>query len=100
MIIENLRRLPKRLICFERWKAKYCCSRAERMAEVLTARYPKGVPSYLACGVSIEDQQSADARLPHLLRIPGQRFIMIEPMLGAMDLAKYLVYFPQLRPRS
>ncbi len=64
--------------------------RAERMADVMVARYPKGVPSYLACGVSIEDQQTADARLPHLLRIPGHRFIMIEPMLGPIDLAPYL----------
>ena len=60
------------------------------MADIMTQRYPKGLPSYWACGVSVEDQKSADERLPHLLRIQGHRFIMIEPMQGAMGLSKYL----------
>jgi protein gp37 len=64
--------------------------RAERMANIITTRYKVGVPAYLACGVSVEDQQTADERLPHLLRVPGRRFIMIEPMLGPIDLSKYL----------
>lgn len=64
--------------------------RAERMADILAGCYRNGLPNYLACGVSIEDQETADDRLPHLLRIQGQRFIMIEPMLGAIDLQAYL----------
>lgn len=33
-------------------------------------------------GTSIENQQAADERIPYLLKIPGKRFLSIEPMLG------------------
>lgn len=39
-------------------------------------------------GVTVEDQQRADERIPHLLRVPGKRFVSIEPMLGPVDLAR------------
>lgn len=64
--------------------------RAERMADVLAARYGDRVPSYLACSVSVEDQRTIDERLPHLLRIRGQRIAMIEPMLGPVNLERFL----------
>jgi len=60
------------------------------MAEFMTKRYPSGVPEYLACGISIENQGLADERLPHLLRVKGHRFVMIEPMLGPIDLTNFL----------
>lgn len=63
--------------------------RSERMADFMERRYPLGVPPYLACGVSVENQALADERLPHLLRIQGHRFVMIEPMLGPIDLSRY-----------
>lgn len=63
--------------------------RAARMADAMARRYPKGVPPHLACGVSIENQALADERLPQLLRVQGRRFVMIEPMLGPIDLAAF-----------
>jgi protein gp37 len=37
-------------------------------------------------GVSVEDQASADARIPHLLRCPAAvRFVSYEPAIGAVD---------------
>ena len=36
-------------------------------------------------GVTVEDQQRADERIPLLLRVPGKRFISIEPMLGSIS---------------
>jgi|LakMenEpi03Aug12_release.lakeMendotaPanAssembly.Ray.scaffolds.fasta_scaffold163660_3 protein gp37 len=63
--------------------------RARRLADFLGARYPAGVPSHLACGVSVENQALADERLPHLLRIQGHRLVMIEPMLGPVDLTAF-----------
>jgi protein gp37 len=63
--------------------------RAKRMADFMSLRYPDGVPAYLACGVSVEDQRLADERLPQLLRIKGHRFVMIEPMLGPIDVKAY-----------
>ena len=38
-------------------------------------------------GVSVEDQQRADERIPHLLRVPATvRFLSVEPMLGPIEL--------------
>lgn len=39
-------------------------------------------------GVSVEDQQRADERIPELLKIPAKvRFLSVEPMLGPIDLS-------------
>lgn len=56
--------------------------RAERMAMVLKARYPAGVPPYYGCAVSVEDQKTADERLPYLSQLFGTKILAIEPMLG------------------
>lgn len=37
-------------------------------------------------GVSITDQEDADRMIPDLLRVPGKRWISLEPMLGPVDL--------------
>jgi protein gp37 len=40
-------------------------------------------------GVSVEDQQRADERIPHLLRTPAAiRFLSCEPLLGPVDLTR------------
>lgn len=42
-------------------------------------------------GVSVENQQAADERIPILLQIPAAvRWVSVEPMLGKIDLSKYL----------
>jgi len=42
-------------------------------------------------GTSIENQQTADERIPRLLSIPARvRFLSIEPLLGPVDLGEYL----------
>lgn len=42
-------------------------------------------------GVSAERQQEADERIPHLLQTPAAiRFLSAEPLLGPIDLRKYL----------
>lgn len=42
-------------------------------------------------GVSVEDQQRADERIPHLVRCPAAiRFLSCEPLLGPLDLARWL----------
>lgn len=39
-------------------------------------------------GVSVEDQNNADARIPHLLRCPAAvRWLSAEPLLGSVDLS-------------
>ena len=48
---------------------------------------PAAVPAkWIWWGVSVEDQQRADERIPHLLRTPAAvRFISYEPALGPVD---------------
>ena len=42
-------------------------------------------------GVSVEDQRTADERIPHLLKTPAAiRWISAEPLLGSIDLTSYL----------
>lgn len=46
------------------------------------------IRSHIWHGVTAENQKTADERIPHLLRIPGKRFVSIEPMLGPIVLPK------------
>jgi protein gp37 len=41
-------------------------------------------------GISITDQEDADRMIPELLKIPGKKWISIEPMLSEIDLNEYL----------
>lgn len=44
------------------------------------------LPENIWIGTSVEDQQRADERIPHLLNIPAKvRFLSVEPMLGPID---------------
>lgn len=50
-------------------------------------------------GVSIEDQATADARIPHLLATPAAvRFVSAEPTLGPLDLTAITAERGSLRP--
>src|SRR5260370_3288712 len=43
-------------------------------------------------GVSVEDQQRADERIPLLLQTPAAvRFLSVEPLLGPVDVARWLI---------
>lgn len=47
-------------------------------------------PKWIWKGVSVEDQPSADTRIPLLLQTPGAvRFLSCEPLLSGLDLAKH-----------
>lgn len=54
------------------------------MVEAWIAQCP---PANVWMGTSVEDQQRADERIPHLLTIPARvRFLSCEPLLGPVDL--------------
>lgn len=66
-------------------------------------RRPGGIEGYIVAeadrwplpnvwiGVTAENQQRADERIPILLQIPAAvRFVSVEPMLGPLDLSKWL----------
>lgn len=45
------------------------------------------LPPHIWCGVSVENQEAADLRIPHLLRVPARiRFLSLEPLLGPVKL--------------
>lgn len=47
------------------------------------------VPEWIWLGVSVENQEQADARLPHLARSPAVvRWVSAEPLLGPIDLTR------------
>jgi protein gp37 len=66
--------------------------RPERMAEY--ARRTDvlgGWPRNVWAGCTVENQARADERIPHLLRVPAPvRFLSVEPMLGPVDLGRWL----------
>lgn len=50
------------------------------------------VPKHIWLGVTCENQAKADERIPVLLQIPAAvRFVSIEPMLGPVDLSKWIM---------
>lgn len=52
-------------------------------------------PPNVWIGVSVEDQQRADERLPILAKIPAvKRFVSIEPMLGPVNISHDAVFLP------
>lgn len=54
-------------------------------------RIPKGLPN-VWLGVSVEDQETADTRIPLLRVTPAAvRFLSVEPLLGPVDLAHHLM---------
>lgn len=79
------------------WQAKQhtfqvLTKRPERMKAVMEAHY-KSIQRQplenLWLGVSVEDQQTADERIPILLQTPAAvRFISAEPLLGLIDLGQ------------
>lgn len=66
--------------------------RAVRMAEYFKSATGSGYKPLknVFIGVSVEDQITADARIPVLLQMPAaKRFISLEPMIGPVDLSRY-----------
>lgn len=62
--------------------------RADRMCDFVTRRVP-GVAKWsnIHFGTSIENQATADERIPWLIQTPAAvRFVSAEPLLGAVDL--------------
>jgi protein gp37 len=60
------------------------------------------MPPQIWLGVSVEDQEQADKRIPVLLDTPAAvRFVSAEPLLGPVDLSKFLDFNPgPKRPTS
>lgn len=67
--------------------------RPERIAEMLPKAWLETPRKNLWLGVTVENQEQADQRIPELLKIPAAvRFVSCEPLLGPVDLT--YVLFP------
>ncbi len=61
--------------------------------------YP--LPDNVWLGVSVEDQQRADERIPLLLQVPARvRFLSVEPLLGPVDLCSCNPKWPDRHSRD
>lgn len=67
--------------------AKYC---GDRWGTFYGKEY--ALPRNVWLGVSVDDQQRADERIPLLLQTPAAvRFLSCEPLLGSVDLSKWIM---------
>lgn len=59
---------------------------------VVERRPLRGVawPGNIWPGTTTENQAAFDDRIKHLMRVPGVRFLSVEPMLGAVDASRWL----------
>lgn len=58
--------------------------------------YTQGFPPNVWIGTTVEGQNEADKRIPHLLEVPAAvRFLSCEPLLGPLDLTRYLERYYQ-----
>jgi len=79
---------------FELWKA------TDRLDWLVLTKRPEhilyltpdgGYPANVAMGVSVEDQEWSEKRIPKLLQVNSPvKFLSVEPMLGPVDLREWL----------
>jgi protein gp37 len=69
--------------------------RPQRMAEYFkrlqtVASHPLNPFPNVYCGLTVCNQQEADDKIPIFLQVPGKKFLSIEPMLGPLNITKYI----------
>ncbi len=65
--------------------------RPQNVPQMTRFRWFHGLPSTVWIGTTVEDQQRADERIPYMLNVPARvRFLSCEPLLGLVDLDRYL----------
>lgn len=82
----------------EKFAAYMCQQLARKLGQPFWMNAPFTLGSWMAdgmpglwLGVTAENQEQADKRIPILLQIPTvKRFVSVEPMLGPVDLQYYL----------
>lgn len=60
--------------------------RPGNIGKMIPAEWEHNMPANVMFGCSISDQVTANAFIPKLLRVPGKRFLSIEPQLGNIDI--------------
>lgn len=60
--------------------------RPQNIRRLIPERWKAEPPANVMYGYSAVNQETADRGIPHLLRVPGRRFLSCEPLLGPIDL--------------
>ena len=61
--------------------------RIENAFQLLPATWTEDPPAFIRLGVTAENQEMADKRVPELLRVwSGKNFISVEPMIGNVEI--------------
>lgn len=62
--------------------------RPENIMALIPEDWRKRLPDNVMVGTSVENQPAADLRIPHLLSVPGRRFLSMEPLLERVVLTR------------
>lgn len=83
-VIETIRQNPQHTFIL-------LTKRADKMAYFYASFIQSGLiwPNNIWCGITAENQQRFDERMPYLKRMPGVKFISVEPMLSEVDISRY-----------
>lgn len=88
-----LTKRPARMVEFLAWLVLQTGPRVVDLGGVVAsgpAAWASPLPN-VWLGTSVEDQQRADERIPHLLAAPAAvRFLSVEPLLGPVDLGRWI----------
>lgn len=64
--------------------------RPENILRMVPPSWLKAWPAHVWIGTTVEDQERAEERIPHLLRVPARvRFLSVEPQIEAIDLSHW-----------
>ena len=77
------------MLCHTRHRYLELTKRAHRMANLIGS-LGGGLPPHIWLGVTVENQEMADLRVPELMKVNGNRWVSVEPMLSAVDLQEWL----------
>lgn len=62
--------------------------RPENIMRMVPASWLTSWPAHVWIGCTVEDQENAERRIPHLLSVPAPvRFLSVEPQIGPVDLS-------------
>ncbi|MBE7480592.1 MAG: phage Gp37/Gp68 family protein [Polyangiaceae bacterium] len=70
---------------------QFLSKRPHSIKQMVPKKWLSSWPANAWVGATVEDQQRAAQRLPHLVEIPAPvRFVSVEPLLGPLDLSPWL----------
>lgn len=82
-VMDTMKKYPQHTFYMLTKRPENMVGFVEKVCAMERLGYAKGFWSHVWLGVSVENQETADERIPELLKIPGfRKFISVEPMLG------------------